>query len=270
MRDRRVEGADDGLRAQYLGDATPGEVSEYLSSDDRVILPFGSIENNGPHLPLATDLLAAVAVSERAAALSGALIAPPIPWGVSSVNIGFAGTMTLSAATCERIITELTMSLAFHGFRRVVVVSGHSSNVWSAANAAELLRDRGVLVAQLDVWRCVEQFCTDLVTTDLMPFGHGSAMMTSVLLAAAPSLVRTDRMEPEPPRESYGLKYYNSYPGVMGFAAWDDVSASGLVGDPRGADVEVGREVLRRLGDLLAELLDDMRGAPLPRQRVIG
>jgi creatinine amidohydrolase len=253
----------------YLGDLTPNDIRSYLLRDDRVVLPFGSIENNGPHLPLATDLLAAVAISEHASALSGVLVAPPVPWGISSVNMGFAGTMTLSAATCERVITELCVSLAYHGLRRIVVVSGHSSNVWAAANAAEALRDRGILVAQLDVWRCVERYCADLAGPGLIPFGHGSAMMTSVLLAAAPALVRKDRMLAEAPEQSYGLKYYNSYPAIMGFAAWDDVSESGLIGDPRGADVGVGQEAIRRLGSRLAELLDDMRDGPLPQQRVV-
>lgn len=255
--------------AHYLSDKAPRDIAEYLEHDDRAILVFGSIENNGPHLPLASDLLAAVAVAERAASASGVLIAPPIPWGISSVNIGFPGTMSLSAETSERILIELCMSLASHGFRRFAVVSGHSSNVWSASNAAEQLRDRGLLVAQLDVWRCVEAWCADLPSTDVFPFGHGSQMMTSVLLAAAPGLVHEDRMEPEIPPESFGLKYYNSYPNIMGYAAWDDVSVSGSIGDPRGASAKVGNEALQRLADRLAELLDDMRSAPLPQQRTL-
>jgi creatinine amidohydrolase/Fe(II)-dependent formamide hydrolase-like protein len=256
-------------QAQYLSDKAPRDIREYLEGDDRVLLPFGSIENNGPHLPLASDLLAAVAIAERAARATGVLIAPPIPWGISSCNIAFPGTMSLSAETSERIIMELCMSLASHGFRRVAVISGHSSNVWSAANAAESLRDRGILVTQLDVWRCVEQWCKDLPSTDSFPFGHGSEMMTSVLLAAAPGLVREDRMAPEMPKESFGLKYYDSYPGIMGFAAWDDVSVSGSIGDPTGASAAIGSEALQRLADRLVELLEDMRSAPLPQARTL-
>ena len=196
-------------------------------------------------------------------------IAPPIPWGISSVNIAFPGTMSLSAETSERVVMELCMSLASHGFRRIVVVSGHSSNVWAASNAAESLRDRGRLVTQLDVWRCVEHWCGDLPSTDRFPFGHGSEMMTSVMLAAAPSLVREDRMEPEMPKESFGLKYYGTYPNIMGYVAWDDVSVSGSIGDPRGASAKVGDEVLQRLADRLVELLEDMRTAPLPQTRTL-
>ncbi len=257
-------------KPRYLSDESPVDIREYLSRDDRVILVFGSIENNGPHLPLATDLLVAVALAEAASRATGVLIAPPIPWGVSSVNMGFPGTLTLSPGTCERIITELCMSVAFHGFQRVALISGHSSNVWPAANAAELLRDRGVLVAQLDVWRCVEKLSTNLAVTDAHPFGHGSEMMTSVMLSVAPHLVHADRMEPEMPVDSFGLKYYGTYPRIMGFAAWDDVSTSGSIGDPRSADAKRGEEALQRMTSEFVELLEDMRSAPLPSTRTFG
>jgi creatinine amidohydrolase/Fe(II)-dependent formamide hydrolase-like protein len=252
--------------ASHLGDLTPVDVAAYLAADDRIIVPFGSIENNGPHLPLGIDTLAAVAIAEHVSAQTGVLVAPPIPWGLSSVNMGFPGTMTLSADTCHRVIAELCRSLAHHGFRRFALVTGHYNNVWAAGTAAEELRDQGLLVAQLDVWRCVEATCRDLVSTRELPFGHGGEMMTSVGLAVAPHAVRPDRFEPEWPDQSYGLKYYQSYPRVMGYAAWNEVSVSGMVGDPRAASTEVGREIVRRLGGLLAELLDDMRSATLPRE----
>src|ERR1700727_1531432 len=147
--------------SRSLGHMTPVDVRGYLERDDRIIIPFAAIENNGPHLPLATDLLAAEAVAQRAAAKTGVVVGPSIPWGLSSVNMAFAGTMTLSAPTCQRLIVELCASLGFHGFRRFALVTGHYNNVWPAAAAAEELRDRGMLVAQLDVWRSVEQLCRD-------------------------------------------------------------------------------------------------------------
>lgn len=254
----------DGLS---LGQMTPVDVRHYLEHDDRVIIPFGSIENNGPHLPLATDLLAAEAVAQRAATETRVVVAPAIPWGLSSVNMAFAGTMTVSAPTCQRLIVELCSSLGFHGFRRFALVTGHYNNVWPAAAAAEELRDRGMLVAQLDVWRSVEQLCRDLAVSHELPFGHGSEVMTSVMLSVAKSSVRPERMAKELPSESYGIAYYKSYPRVMGYSAWDDVTESGLVGDPTHATSEVGDEVVRRLTAELSQLLRDMAEAPIPTER---
>jgi creatinine amidohydrolase len=246
---------------------TPVDVRRYLEHDDRIVIPFGSIENNGPHLPLATDLLVANAVAHRSAGETGVVVAPAIPWGLSSVNMGFAGTMTVSSPTCQRLIVELCASLAFHGFRRLALVSGHYNNVWPAAAAAEELRDRGLLVAQLDVWRTVEHLCRDLAVSHELPFGHGSEIMTSVLLSLAPDSVRPERMAKELPPEDYGITYYKSYPRVMGYAAWDEVTQSGLVGDPTHATAEVGEEVVRRLAGELSRLLRDMVDAPVPTER---
>ncbi len=91
-------------------------------------------------------------------------------------------------------------------------------------------------------------------------------MATSVVLAAAGDLVAVDEMEIELPEESYRLKYYRSYPEVMGFAAWDEVSRSGAVGDPTAASPAAGEAAIDRLASTLVELLDDMNAAPLPRR----
>jgi creatinine amidohydrolase len=257
----------DPERKPYLLEhlASPS-VREYLSRDDRIVLPVGSTENNGPHLPLATDTLAAQAVAQEAAQRTGVLVAPTVPWGNSSVNLGFAGTIALPPDVLAQVVESTCCSLAHHGFRRFAVVSGHYGNVWPVASIAEALRDRGLLVAQLDLWRAVEKLCGDLVSEGAtMPFGHGSELMTSVALAVAEGLVERDRMVVEVPEEAYGLKYYRSYPEVMGFAAWDEISESGSVGDPRGATAGAGREAVSRVASLLVALLDDMREARLPR-----
>jgi creatinine amidohydrolase len=250
-----------------LCDLSPADVREHVQRDDRIIIPFGATENNGPHLPLATDTIATEAVVAEASGSSGILVAPTIPWGNSSVNMGFAGTIAVSPDLLTRLLDEICSSLAAHGFRRFAVVSGHYGNVWPVANAAEALRDRGLLVAQLDLWRSVEKLCHDLAVTRKIPFGHGGEVMTSVILGAKPSLVRRERMQTELPQEDYGLKYYRSYPEVMGYAAWDEVSTSGAVGDAAGASQQAGRTVVERVATLLVELLEDMKTAALPPGR---
>jgi len=241
-------------------------VQEYLEGDDRALVVVGSTENNGPHLPLGTDTLAADVVAEKAARRTGVLIAPTIPWGNSSVNMHFAGTITLEPNVLGDVVRGICSSLAFHGFRRFALVTGHYGNVWPVASVAETLRDQGILVAQLDLWRTVERDCRDLVVTKQMPFGHGGEMMTSIDEAAGGAPDR-ERMSVELPDEAYGLKYYRSYPAVMGFSAWDDVTETGGVGDPTGATAEAGQEALDRVASALVELLEDLKDAPLPAVR---
>ena len=69
---------------------------------------------------------------------AGVLIAPIIPWGISSVNAGFAGTVCLHPTTLSRVFENICTSLAYHGFRRFLVIAGHYENAWPLAASAEL------------------------------------------------------------------------------------------------------------------------------------
>lgn len=247
-----------------LASLSPRSIAAYLESEQRLIVPFGATENNGPHLPLATDTLVAEAVSYLAAARTGVLVSPAIQIGNSSVNMGFPGTLTLSPPTCEAVLTDVLRSVRHHGFERVVVVSGHYGNVWPVSNVAETVRDQlGLEVYQLDFWRCVEAACRDLAVTRSYPFGHGGEIMTSIIMHLAPDLVRREQIgdhQPDNP-ESPAFSYYRTYPGRMGYAAWREVTESGAVGDARAATAEVGETAMSRVADLLVELLDDMAPA---------
>ena len=244
---------------------TPAGIAAYLERDKRVILPFGATENNGPHLPLATDTLVAEAVSHLAAAQTGVLVCPTLSLGNSSVNMGFTGTLTLSPPTCEAVLTDVCKSLKHHGFERIAIVSGHYGNVWPVANVAETVRDElGLEIVQLDFWRCVELECRDLAVTRMYPFGHGGEVMTSIIMHLAPHLVVTDQIGVREPYDADGreLKYYRTYPGRMGYASWSDVTASGAVGDARAATPEVGATAMSRVAALLVDLLNDLGPAP--------
>jgi creatinine amidohydrolase len=241
---------------------SPRSVAAYLDGDRRLIVPFGATENNGPHLPLATDSLVAEAVSYLAAARTGVLVSPAIQIGNSSVNMGFPGTLALSPPTCEAVLTDVLHSVHQHGFEQVVIVSGHYGNVWPVSNVAETARDQlGLEVYQLDFWRCVEAECRDLAVTRSYPFGHGGEMMTSIVLHLAPDLVNRDEIGDRQPNEpeSRAFTYYRTYPGRMGYAGWRDVTESGAVGDARAATADVGEIAVNRVADLLVDLLDDLR-----------
>ena len=92
-----------------------------------LLLPIGAVEQHGPHLPLDTDIAAATAICERAAALLDeppALVLPPIPWGLSPYWLPFPGTLTLRPETILALVDDLGASVAAHGFRRLVNGAG--------------------------------------------------------------------------------------------------------------------------------------------------
>lgn len=108
------------------------QVAEYLKENDTILIPIGSCEKHGAHLPLGTDALITVRMTEMAAELADVLYTPLIPVGYSPHHMGEVeqgtGTLTFSGETYNRILYELGRSLIFHGFSKLVYVSHHGSN----------------------------------------------------------------------------------------------------------------------------------------------
>jgi len=112
-----------------LAALTAPEVGK-LARDPRaiVVLPLGAIEQHGPHLPLLVDWRGAEELARRIAphlhrAGWRPVLAPSLPYGVSTLAIGWPGTVSLSAATFRRLVVEIVGGLASHGFRRFVLTN---------------------------------------------------------------------------------------------------------------------------------------------------
>ncbi len=108
------------------------EVAQYLKRSDVVLMPIGSCEKHGAHLPLGTDSLITIRMTEMAAEQANVLYSPMIPVGYSPHHMGEVeqgtGTLTFTGETYNRILYELARSLIFHGFSKLIYVSHHGSN----------------------------------------------------------------------------------------------------------------------------------------------
>src|SRR6187397_2471306 len=103
------------------------QVEAYLRSDDRVVLPLGSTEQHA-YLSLATDAFLAVRIADDAAQPLGVPVCPVLSYGLSPAFMAFPGTLTLRPRTYAAVLAELLDSLTESGFRRVLIVNGHSGN----------------------------------------------------------------------------------------------------------------------------------------------
>ena len=118
------------------------QVEEYLSRDDRVVLPIGSTEQHG-YLSLETDNILAERVSAEAAEPLGVLVLPALPYGLTPNFAAYPGSPTLRLETFIAVLRDLLDSLHAQGFRRFLVVNGHGGNLpgnalvreWVASNA---------------------------------------------------------------------------------------------------------------------------------------
>jgi len=111
-----------------LQELTWTDIKSYLKTNDMVIIPLGSTEQHGPHLPLGTDFYEAFGLSKMISAQTGVLVAPLTFTGYSPYHSGFPGTLSLQPETMERVIFESVEWLLKYGFRRFLFFNYHGGN----------------------------------------------------------------------------------------------------------------------------------------------
>ena len=213
----------------WLADSTSSEVAPL---DPTLVVPVGSVEQHGPHLPLDTDTRIAnavvAAVLDRLAP-GRYLGAPALCYGASGEHEGFAGTVSIGTEVLESVLVEYGRS-ACRWTRRVVFVNGHGGNVPALVGAVRRLRAEGRDVA----------WCAPLVDGADAHAGHTE---TSVLLHLCPADVRTERIEAG---NSAPLSELMPMMRRGGLAA---VSEVGILGDPRTATAAAGARILAAMVD---------------------
>jgi len=201
-----------------------------------LVIPVGSVEQHGPHLPLDTDTRIAVALATRVAAQRDDLVlAPPVAFGSSGEHADFPGTLSIGAEALSMVLVELGRS-ADH-FEGVVFVNGHGGNLEPLQRARKLLQSEG---------RTVLVWSVTLPEADL----HAGHTETSLLLSIDPQSVRTDCIAPGDTRPLTDILDIMRTGGVKA------VSANGVLGDPTTANAADGHELVQQLVDRLAKEID--------------
>lgn len=245
----------------YLGEMTWPDVKDFLSNHDVVVIPVGSCEQHGPHLPLDTDAYDAFWLSLRAADKSGcALVAPPIYYGISFHHMDFPGTATLHPHTLEQLAYEVAVSFIKHGFKKVVFENGHGGNIPALRAAVQRIKaDTGAFVI-VDTVSLIPDFIEKFIET---PYdAHAGEFETSTSLANREELVITKRIEKPTitlPKSKYtkiGLK--EKGPQVYWGFRTKEISKTGVIGDPTKASKEKGEKAWKLAVERLAELLTEL------------
>lgn len=212
-----------------------------------VLVPVGSTEQHGPHLPLDTDTRVAMAVAGR---MDGVLVAPAMAFGASGEHEGFAGTASIGHAALRAVLVELGRS-ACRWAARVVFVNGHGGNLPTVPEAVTQLRAEG---------RDVAWFGCAVAGGD----GHAGRTETSIMLALAPELVRPDVAVAGAIARLPELMDSLRAGGVAA------VSPNGVLGDPTGANAAEGEALLAGMAAALGAALARWSPAPDGRLRCDG
>lgn len=209
------------------------------------VLPVGSFEQHGPHLPLATDTVVASAIAAAVADRYHLLLLPPITISCSHEHAAWPGTVSISARTLDAIIADVRESLRRSGMGRLVIVNGHGGN-YVLSNIVQQANVAGPQLALFPNRAAWEVACRDAgIVGTLHDDMHAGEIETSILLEVAPKMVRDgyelgDHVAEHPHLLTLGMRAYTE---------------SGVIGRPSLASTDKGRLLLASLTASFQETL---------------
>lgn len=233
------------------------EYRDALAAGATVIVPVGSIEQHGYHLPLNTDIAIATLLAERIADAADAIVGPPIAFGYKSQALSgggqiFPGTTSLEGNTLTLLARDVLRELFRHGARRVMFLSGHGENQFFLFEAADLAlagRDDAKVIVT-GWWQHVPDALLDELFEGAFPgwdLEHAATVETALMLALAPESVRRDRIIDEVVAHVPGYSVFPQPAGV--------VPASGLLSRATPATAEMGQRLVDTIVPALAAVI---------------
>ncbi|MFT9215921.1 MAG: creatininase family protein [Acetobacter malorum] len=250
---------------------TASEMREAVARSPVILLPLGSFEDQGPHMPMGDYLLADAMAEKIARKVSAAghevYVAPVLPFGGADFFGYMPGGIALSQSTLQAVLRDMLDSLLRHGLTRLIILNGHGGNCTMIHDVTRSiwLRDN-VVVPSFYLWRVAASFLPQLVGAEqaAQSSGHGANPLTSIGMHVLPDLVREDRIpQTHADKAAWGLS-------VSDFGTLDldgalisvplegDCTASNGVGrgDPRLCSAETGARLTEKLVETGVKLVE--------------
>ncbi len=257
----------------WLQDLTWPEIKERLDAGLKdILVPAGSTEQHGHHMPLGVDTFIPEWVAREVAARTGTLIAPPIWFSTAEHHMGFPGTITLRSETLMAVVRDIVHSLSRHGFRNIILLNGHTSGSSPALLAAtdEIQRELpGVRVFTVDMVEMAREEILGCAETEIL--FHADEIEASQMLVARPDLVQLDKavaVDPKPPSRfmAMGTRAVHDRVHLRHTPEeWRELTPYGHIGDPAAATEEKGRVMMEALVDNISAFIEEVRKMPHSR-----
>jgi len=221
-----------------IADLTSPEVADLVARTRTAVIPFGSIEQHGAHLPNGTDIIAAELLAEAVAAELPGLYVPFGPYGVTPIHAGHPGTISLRRPTFEALLTDICEELLAMGVERLVFVNWHEGNIASMDGVATDIQNRhpAVLVVTANACYTAQRVYADAGGE----LTHGGGIEVLAVMASAPDLVDIERAgDATRPDQAIALDAMRRGREVYGYITdVTEIDAEGWYGDPTWASVD--------------------------------
>jgi len=243
-------------------DKNPLEVQHWSAADyehtrfEKVILPLGSLESHGPHLPFGTDALTAYLIAlEIAKRVPKTVVLPPVNYGVSEHYRQFPFTVSLQFETEIALLRDILESVHREGIRKVFIMNGHDGNIApiEVASRSAKVAHPDFKIVSLDAWWMM---VGDVLPPDFFEvwkgLGHGGEGETSICLELFPELCNPSKaagVVPHLPKH-LDVKW-----------RFSELTNTGATGDPTKATPEKGRKMRQVLVDTMVKALSDLDAA---------
>ena len=253
------------------------QMREAIARQPVVLLPFGAVEDHGPHLPLNSDNVIVEAICLEAArrASGEILVMPLVAYGLDEHHMDFPGTVSVDLQTLISYVADVALSAARHGFTHVLVVNGHGSNASIADLAARrVVLESGIVCGAMSPNAAVDPALAEPTLSQMRrsrPGGvaHAGEYETAMMLHLRPDLVQMDKAVRE--IGQLKLEYFSWDHPEPSALAWQDwwsrMSESGVCGDPTVATAEFGQALFETTVDNLVRFVREFRTIPLRLRR---
>lgn len=260
------------------------QAREAFKETSVVVIPTGSNEQHGPHLPTGTDWMVARELARRLCEKSKVIVTPILPFGYAKYHTGFPGTLAVQEETLQKALIDVCEDLLKYGVTHILFVNGHGGNHGPLHKTGEWLREKCVPAAVASWWEMAS-----IADPTYNMIGHADYIETAAMLAINPDLVdlavaknhKNRSLTPALHLDNLGVVNFKGHTmrinGVM-----TDVTETGdmlEIGEsaaqsydiePTSASAEMGNKILDTLADYLAEFIEEFRKVKFPPVGVEG